>query len=277
MPAPFIRIDGEAAEGLAASLATDRGFALGDGVFRTMRVTDGRIVAWRLHREKLLSDASRIGLEASPSAIERLEKDLADLASIHPHAIARVTLTAGGGPRGYARVAAGSLRLVLRGDALVADAPDPGLPATVRICALRLALQPRLAGIKHLNRLEQVLARAEWDDPGIDEGLMLDAQGSLVCGTMSNLFLQREGRWITPKLDRCGVSGVQRQRILEWAKACGVSIEETRIPGAWLHEPMGLLISNSVIGVRWVGSVDGRATTGRPAVYEPIREWLERE
>lgn len=277
MPAPFVRIDGETAEGAAASLATDRGFALGDGVFRTMRITDGRVVAWPLHRGKLLSDALRIGLEAQTAAIERLERDLADLASVHRHAIARVTLTAGSGPRGYARAASGRARLVLRGDALAPDASTPQRSAAVRTCAVRLALQPQLAGIKHLNRLEQVLARAEWDDPGIDEGLMLDAEGSLVCGTMSNLFLLREGRWITPKLDRCGVSGVQRQRILDWAKASGVAIEETRIPGAWLREPSGLLISNSVIGVRWVGSIDGMATSGRPDEYEPIREWLERE
>ena len=88
----------------------------------------------------------------------------------------------------------------------------------VRLCETRLGIQPLLAGIKHLNRLEQILACAEWSDPAIREGIMLDANGQVIEGTMSNLFIVEDGVLYTPKLSLCGVSGVLRSVVLDVAK-----------------------------------------------------------
>jgi 4-amino-4-deoxychorismate lyase len=273
MPA-FLRVDGEAVESATAAFVTDRALAYGDGVFRTVRVRDGRVAAWALHRAKLCEDAARLGLVAAPSALERLERDMADLAARHPQAVGRITLTAGSGPRGYRRAPGTPTRILLQADPVDALHDDPSLPYAVRVCATRLAFQPRLAGIKHLNRLEQVLARAEWDDPAVGEGLMLDAEDGLVCGTMSNVFLLEDERLVTPALDRCGVAGVQRQRVLDWASRQGMPTRVERIPRARLRTARGLLLTNSVIGVRWVDRVDDAALTGRPDFFLALATWL---
>ena len=84
----------------------------------------------------------------------------------------------------------------------------------VRLGELRLGENPALAGLKHLNRLEQVLARLEWSDPGIAEALLFSSSGALVSGSMSNVFLVHGGRLATPRLDRCGVAGVMREVVL---------------------------------------------------------------
>jgi len=275
MPAAFIRIDGETVEGMLADLASDRGLALGDGVFRTLRVRAGRIAAWSLHRDKLLADAARLNIVPEPSALDRLDRDLADLSSRLPQAVARITLTAGSGPRGYRRPAPARPRVLIRAEVAEEGDDDAARPLRARLCELRLSFQPRLAGIKHLNRLEQVLARAEWCDPVIDEGLMLDAEGVLVCGTMSNLFLLVGERLLTPRIDRCGVSGVQRARVMAWAHRHGVEVEETRVPIERLDEASALLLCNSVMGARWVESVDGRPFGGPPALLDALQAWLK--
>ncbi len=84
----------------------------------------------------------------------------------------------------------------------------------LRVCDIRLAEQPLLAGMKHLNRLEQVLARAEWNDPAIAEGVLCDSHGRVISATMANLFAVVDGELLTPALDRCGVAGVARAEVL---------------------------------------------------------------
>jgi 4-amino-4-deoxychorismate lyase len=129
-------------------------------------------------------------------------------------AVARITFTAGLGPRGYARPGLVSPTTVI-GVGPLSLAPDgyrDGI--ALRLCDTRLGDQPLLAGMKHLNRLEQVLARSEWDDARWQEGLMADLQGRIVCATAANLFAVRDGHLVTPPVDRCGVAGVARAEIL---------------------------------------------------------------
>jgi 4-amino-4-deoxychorismate lyase len=121
-----------------------------------------------------------------------------------------------------------------------------------RMCTLRLAEQPQLAGMKHLNRLEQVLARAEWNDPAIAEGLLCDAGGRLVSATMANLFAVIDGELVTPPLGRCGVAGVARAEIL--AHAARVAERDMRL--ADLQRASEVFLSSSVRGVVPVQSLD---------------------
>ena len=118
----------------------------------------------------------------------------------------------------------------------------------MRRCSLVLSEQPRLAGAKTLNRLENVLARSEWDDPGIVEGLLADAGGRVIEGTMSNLFVVKRGRVSTPDLARCGVVGAQRERVRELLGRAGLECEVRDIALAEIHEADEIFLTNSVIG-----------------------------
>ncbi|HEY2144902.1 MAG TPA: aminotransferase class IV, partial [Steroidobacteraceae bacterium] len=130
-------------------------------------------------------------------------------------------------------------------------------PVRLRVCATPLGINPALAGLKTLNRLESVLARAEWSDGRIWDGLMRDANGNIVCGSMSNLFLQRGSILATPRLDRCGVAGVMRRWILNNAGAVGLRAVERRIRWSDLRSAEEVFMCNAVAGIRSVRIIEG--------------------
>ena len=273
----FLRIDGVDADPAAAAVAgSDRGLNYGDGVFRTVRVHGGQITAWVRHAQKLASDLDRLGL-ARPD-LARIEGDLVQLGARHPECVARITVTAGASARGYRRADGGvPLTTIVRATALP-EWPDhiARRGIELRLCSLRLADQPVLAGVKHLNRLEQVLARAEWDDPRISEGLTLDVAGHAICGTMSNLFIVEGGRLATPDLARCGVEGVQRGRILDWARARAMPATVEPLSLDRVCSADGLVLCNSVIGAWWVNRFEGRRYA-RPAWHAELAAELDRD
>nr|MDJ0929200.1 aminotransferase class IV [Gammaproteobacteria bacterium] len=121
---------------------------------------------------------------------------------------------------------------------------------------------PRLAGLKTLNRLEQVMARAEWQNAGIVEGLMATPAGEFVCGTMSNLFLVLNGALLTPRLTNCGVRGIMRRVVLERAAAIDITVTEATITQATLESADEMFLTNSLIGIWPVREYAGR-------VYSP--------
>lgn len=125
-----------------------------------------------------------------------------------------------------------------------------------RVCDQRLAIQPALAGMKHLNRLEQVLARAEWDDPGIAEGVMLDTEDRLVCGTMSNLYLLSGSDLLTPSLARCGVKGVMRKHVQKAAATLGLQWQESDLRMEDALNADEMYFSNALIGLWPVRELD---------------------
>jgi len=129
----------------------------------------------------------------------------------------------------------------------------------VRLCEIRLSDQPVLAGLKHCNRLEQVLARREWDEARIAEGLLLDARGALVCGTMTNVFVVRHGTLLTPRVDRCGVAGTIRETILSAAPAAGIAATEDALRPADLETADEAFVTNAILGVCPVTSLCGRS------------------
>ena len=165
-------------------------------------------------------------------------------------AVLKIMLTRGEGGRGY-RPAADPVP-----SRIIYCSPWPEHPATateegvvVRLCETRLALDETLAGIKHLNRLPQIMAQREWDDPAIAEGLMLDREGHVIEGTISNLFLVRDGGLITPDLNTCGVAGVMRELVLEIASQLNIPFAIRDIPVAELDQADALYLTNSLIGI----------------------------
>jgi 4-amino-4-deoxychorismate lyase len=254
--------------------ATDRGLAYGDGVFRTLAVRDGHAVAWVRQYAKLQRDCLALRIACPPEP--ELRDDLARVASAQRECAVKIIVTRGEGRRGYAvpEKPARPLRIVI-------PYPFPDYPhdyarrgVVIRRCALRLGSQPALAGIKHLNRLENVLARMEWADPQIAEGLLLDHADNVIGGTMTNLFIVEGNVLATPDLVQCGVAGVTRERVMEAAAAHGVSCRVESFGLERVKAAQEVFLVNSLIGVwpvrRFEDSVwrAGKLSTA-------VRRWLD--
>jgi 4-amino-4-deoxychorismate lyase len=166
---------------------------------------------------------------------------------------------------------------------VVLSSPAPQYPirfwhegVKLHVCEIRMSHQPRLAGIKHLNRLENVLARMEWDDAGIPEGLLLDADGWVVEGTMSNIFIRVGRKLITPDLSTCGVAGLQRDRILKHAPSLGLTPEISRFTLPTLLQAEEIFVCNSVIGV-WPVRQIGATSIAPGPIATQMQRILESE
>lgn len=268
----MILVDGEPLDTLRAQ---DRGLAYGDGVFRTLCVRAGQRLWWPDQYAKLAADCAALALDCPDMDLLSGEIDrVAEAAD----GVVKIMLTRGAGARGYAYPAG------LTGTRIVLSAPLPGyaqagapIDITARWCTLRLARQPRLGGIKHLNRLENVLARAEWEDPAIFEGILCDDSDAVIGGVMSNLFWARGDDLYTPALQDSGVAGVARARLLRAMKRRGIRVHV----GRWLPDAIlaadEVMVCNSVMGVRRVSRLDdvtwppaGWTTTLNDALYENL-------
>ncbi|MCB5187459.1 aminodeoxychorismate lyase [Methylobacillus caricis] len=235
----------------------DRGLAYGDGVFRTMRVTSGEPVCWTLHYAKLRSDCERLNIACPVEPL--LLADVRHLFADAGGGVAKITITRGQGERGYAaNPQQVPTRIVMRAE--LPDYPqhhhDFGI--AVHLCKIRLAHQPLLAGVKHLNRLENVLARQEWSNPGISEGILLDEAGWIIEGIMSNIFIRSGKMLVTPDLSHCGVAGITRQRIMESAPLLGYGVRVGHLSLPELMAADDVIMCNSLYGAWQVVSFNGK-------------------
>jgi len=234
----------------------DRGLQYGDGIFETMRVQRHRIRLLDLHLERLYRSCLRLKIRAPERA--GLQRELERIAARRGEGILKLIVTRGVGPRGYRPLGNERATRIVSLHALPRVAPAEAAKAVrLRLCATQLSTNPSLAGLKTLNRLDAVLARAEWSDAGIWEGLMRDVDGNYVCGTMSNLFLRRGTALMTPLLDRCGVAGVMRRWILSNAATLSLHAAERRIGWAELKSAEEVFMSNAVVGIRSVRTIEG--------------------
>lgn len=236
---------------------TDRGLSYGDGVFRTIKVKHGQPLFWAAHFQKLCADAARLALVCPDETLWLA--DCEALIASHGDGVLKLVLTRGASGRGY------RMPVLAEPTRLVMWSPLPDYPAefalkgvALRLCSLRLSQQPLLAGIKHLNRLENVLARAEWDDPAYIEGVLLDQLGHVVEGVMSNFFWRVGDVWETPCLDESGVAGVMRAWVIHHLKQAHASVNEVKVGVERLQEAEEFFICNSLIGVWPVASFEGK-------------------
>jgi 4-amino-4-deoxychorismate lyase len=265
----MILIDGVVASAVPVD---DRGLTYGDGVFRTLVLRDGRPEFWPQHYARLTADCRALGI--TPPALAALTDDLNQLAIASAHGAVRIIVTRGSSARGYAIDPAQPSRRIVSIGAL------PRYPdryrergVCVRYCALRLAAQPRLAGVKHLNRLENVLARAEWTDTAIAEGLLLDADNLVIEGTRCNVFIVERGALVTPDLSHCGVAGVTRTLIMEAAFRHDVQCWVQPITQARLESANEVFLVNSLIGV-WPVAAVGDRTWSMFTTASLVGKWL---
>ncbi len=229
----------------------DRGLAYGDGVFETILIHGHTPVLLQAHLDRLESGTMRLGI---PLDRTQLEQEIGDYSQHFPeHGVLKIIVTRGVGGRGYRPATAHDTSRILSLHALPDYPGDPGkLGIAAFVCNQRLAIQPSLSGIKHLNRLEQVLASQEWPDESFMEGIMLDSRGTIIEGTRSNIFWSESGHLFTPSLNDCGVAGIMRNYLLN-------SIAEAKeINDCSLDRLLGadeIFICNSVFGIWPVNSI----------------------
>jgi len=253
----------------------DRGLLYGDGVFRTIRASQGHALHWPLHYLKLQHDCFVLGITCPNFVL--LSDELRSLLSAQSECVIKLIVTRGSGTRGYAPN-------ILEEPTRIWDVfSHPKYPmdwaangVKVRWCQLRLSHQPRFAGIKHLNRLENVLAAAESGDEDIAEGLLMDVMGNVIEGVRSNLFLVSQGRLITPDLSNCGVAGVQRERVMAWASENGIPVQVRSFLPDDVMEADEVFLVNSVIGVWPVRELEQRRWELFP-ISTRVREYLSKQ
>ena len=236
----------------AAISPLDRGFAYGDGVFETCRYSQGAIPLWSYHRERLSRSAERLKIPLNESLLAQyLDAMLEHLRDGNiAHAVVKITLTRGIGGRGYRlpdQIVPTYCIGIFPCAPLQTEQYRNGI--VVRICNFRLSQTPVLAGMKHLNRLEHILARAEWQDE-FAEGLLLDAQGKVVEATVSNLFVVKNNQLYTPDLSAAGVAGIMRRTITEkLAPALGLACQILDMELDFLRAADEIFLCNSVYGI----------------------------
>lgn len=250
---------------------TDRGLQYGDGLFETLAFRDGELELLEAHLARLMLGCERLNIPFRE--LDKLKMELVTLcAQTAEDSVIKIMLTRGSGGRGYKAPAdAEPVRIV-------SSHPMPDHPEScqsgisVRHCQHRLGINPSLAGIKHLNRLEQVLARSEWDDDAIREGLMLDINDRLVEGTMSNVFLVRDGTLLTPPLNHCGIAGIMRARVIELARQADIPLLETELRLNDLNAADEVFLTNSIIRI-W--PVTHNNTTQQQWSHGPVTRRLQ--
>lgn len=258
----------------------DRGLQYGDGVFETIAVTEAGPLCLDEHFSRLRQGCERLSIP--PPAFSVLCAEVAQVSGSgsssapgsgsNPGAVVKIILTRGEGGRGYAPPAKASPNRI------VALYPWPDYPpghasagVRLRFCRQRYGINPALAGIKHLNRLEQILARAEWQDQAIAEGLVMDLDDNVIEGTMSNFFMLKDRALLTSDLHDCGVRGVIRQKIIGLAAGLGLAVHEQAISRELLLQADEIFLCNSLIGV-W----PARMLADRPFKPGPITRRIRR-
>lgn len=239
----------------AAVSPLDRGLQYGDGLFETMAVRRGRIALLERHLARLACGCERLGIGGVDAG--ELHGELQRAAQEPEVGVIKLIVTRGAQARGYRPSPH------IHPNRIITTSAVPEYPADwasagvqLRICTTRLAEQPRLAGLKHLNRLEQVLARQEWSDRVPQEGLVLDMAGRVVGATMCNVFARIAGEWVTPNVERCGVAGVMRQAVLSLIDSLGLRCRQDNLPLGELLQAQEIFLTNALIGIWPVARIE---------------------
>lgn len=229
----------------------DRGLHYGDGVFETIALQGNTPLCWELHYQRLKSGCERLGINCPSDSL--LLSELAQFQIESELSVFKIIITRGQGGRGYRLPDADTPTTRILGLYPWPEYPDENYSEGIKtaICRIRLGHNPYLAGIKHLNRLEQVLASSEYNQPDIAEYLMMDKDENIIEGSMSNLFMVTNNTLVTPDISNCGINGIVRQHILGLAPLIGLSARITSITKSDLYNADELFLCNSVIGI-WV-------------------------
>lgn len=259
-------VNGSAAEHVSVE---DRGLLYGDGLFETILCERGQPVLFAEHMQRLQSGCEKLNI-CKPS-IENIQSELAQVAQ-QSDCIVKVIITRGVRARGYQYDPsdASSTRIVYRSE--LPNIPSHNYTSGIKLCLCKTKLpdNAKLAGVKHLNRLDQVIARSEWGRK-FEEGIMLDSRENVVEGTMSNIFVEKGSKWLTPILDFNGVEGVMREFILKNANKLDMECVQSHIDLQQMQQSKAMFVCNSVIGVWPVASFNSNQYT----ISAPTRRLMQ--
>ena len=257
----------------------DRALQYGDGVFETLRIVDGKIPMWKYHQQRLKNAQQILGLPLDDFFAQWhgfITEHLRDVKT----ACAKLVISRGEGPRGYKIPEQASLNWWLN----VTDLPvrEPKNEFKLTLCRHALSRQPRLAGLKHLNRLDQVLARSEWSEQdSFDEGIMFNLDGDVIEGTMSNIFWLKSGQLFTPDLSQEGIDGCVRRWVIDQLGHNSAVVTEAVIveKDAKLDQLLtadAVFLTNSLMGIQKITQIDGHAIKQNKAT-EALAEEFSRQ
>lgn len=273
MPETLTLINGSSKQHLSAA---DRGLTYGDGLFETLRVANKTPEYWDLHLDRLIAGCHRLKINIDADRLcSELHQDVTRLLaqSADGHSSLKLMVTRGIGPRGYGYSAEISpTRLCSLSKSTVVDKTLKEQGARLFKCQLTLSHQPLLAGVKHLNRLEQVMARSEWSSDYY-EGLLTDVHGHVIEAVMSNVFIVKDDRLITPELNMAGVAGILRHRVMAWAESQNYSLSVEKISLDMFKTADHLFVCNSLSGVVPINFFDGKNYLIWP-LHGIMNEWL---
>ncbi|MCK4493041.1 MAG: aminodeoxychorismate lyase [Methylococcales bacterium] len=246
---------------------SDRGLQYGDGLFETIEVLHGHLVFLEQHLQRLALGCQHLLLP--PLASKTIKQEALSIVKGVSKGVLKIIITRGSGGRGYQQPSS------IKATRIIALHPYPDYPdyfqqdgITAQFCQQRLSHNPSLAGIKHLNRLEQVLARAEWKNDTVQEGIMLDYEGNVIEGTMSNIFFVRNHKLYTPSLTQAGIAGIMRDFIRKEAQKIGLTTEEGLFSPEDLLQADELFISNSIIGIWFIKTLEKRIFTQNTLTHQ---------
>jgi 4-amino-4-deoxychorismate lyase len=228
--------------------ANDRLALYGDGCFTTMCVINAEIELLQAHIQRLRIGCQQLHIQFSDW--QSLQHHVQKKAQQLSHAVLKVVISRGTGGRGYATNNVSEARCYVS----VSDLPTHYEQQRISgIClglsSIRLGNQPLLAGIKHCNRLEQVLIKHEIDQNLVDDVLVCDYQDNVIETSAGNLFFRKGSQWVTPKLDKCGVSGVMRNYIIEIMRSGGINVVESSMPLTDVYDCDEVFVCNSLMKV----------------------------
>jgi len=228
--------------------ADDRATQFGDGCFTTARIVDGQIHFLPAHLQRLRDACQRLMIPFTEWSA--LEQEMQSCASGHAQAVLKVLLSRGSGGRGYSGSACVNPTRVLSISAWPAHYPRwRGEGITLTLSPVRLGRNPLLAGIKHLNRLEQVLIRAHFEQTDADEALVLDSDGWLTECCAANMFWRKGGEVFTPRVDQAGVNGIMRQHCIRLLTTSDFTLQEVNVPETALAQADEVIICNALMPV----------------------------
>lgn len=234
----------------------DRSLNYGDGLFETIAIKSGQPCLWEQHIHRLQLGCERLKFPSLDQQLLTVEMNM--LLHNCSTGILKILLTRGNNERGY-KIPKNQIPT-----RILTFYPPPQYPSQwwqmgikVHLCHTKLAINPMLAGIKHTNRLEQVLASSEWNDSEIAEGLMQDTNDNWISGTKTNLFLIQDKTLFTPLVYECGIAGIMRNFVIECALNQGINVIEKYINTQDLYQAQGMFLTNSLIGICPVRELNG--------------------
>lgn len=256
----------------------DRGLNFGDGLFETILLRQCSPLFPDQHFTRLQRGIQALGL---PDCLARVQHDFESFlqalrkGEVTPWGVIRIVVSRGGGPRGYAPPVKPRPRVVIEYSPLDYDCGEMGAPARLGIASVRWSTQPALAGIKHCNRLEQVLAAHEALRADLDDMVMLSQDGHVVSVTAGNLFIVRDGSLITPELQGYGIAGTRRQLALSrWMPALGLGVQIANITPEEITAASEVFYTNSIVGVRPVAAIGNMSWHTYPVCTMLFRQYL---